>query len=165
MLVGGDGGVYRKIGSDFWAEFGTGLPNVLVTDIDYFPKDTNANTVDDVLLISTLGRGAWTIPNASAHLTTESIVTLTGSDSADAYELAINFESPWLVDFIQRPSADIQIHPDVSLNLASINEIIINSKGGADQIVIDSDTGGPVAPSVPIDIDGGAETVEEPVNG
>jgi hypothetical protein len=79
LLAGGLGGVFRLpltapspssgvIGGAFltldpstWTQFGQGLPNVLVTDLHYVP---GAN----VLLAGTLGRGAWTIYNASSYL-------------------------------------------------------------------------------------------------
>ena len=53
--------MYRTLDSDTqgtaasWHEFGAGLPNAPVTDIEFDPTDNR-------LIVSTLGRGAWT-PN------------------------------------------------------------------------------------------------------
>jgi hypothetical protein len=57
-----------------WTPFGTGLPHALVTDLHYIPPVTLANGSPggDVLLAGTLGRGAWTVANASASLDTSS---------------------------------------------------------------------------------------------
>ena len=55
VMVGGRDGVFRMQVSisGVWAEFGTGLPNAPVYDLDY-------DATDDVLVAGTLGRGAWT---------------------------------------------------------------------------------------------------------
>src|SRR5207244_4044321 len=63
VILGGAGGVFRSLGtpsggSTQWALFGANIPNTLVTDLDY-------DATDDVLVAGTLGRGAWTMPNAS----------------------------------------------------------------------------------------------------
>jgi len=44
-----------------WNEFGSNLPNVLVTDIQY-------NADDDLLIAGTNGRGVWTVPDAGPDL-------------------------------------------------------------------------------------------------
>lgn len=60
LLVGGALGTFvmqfDRVGE--WTEVATNLPNVLVYDLIY-------NQTDDVLVAGTLGRGAWTLPNAS----------------------------------------------------------------------------------------------------
>jgi len=63
VVVGGRGGAFRMTTNSpgVWAAFGSSLPKVLVYDLEY-------NVADDVLLAGTLGRGAWTIPNASTYL-------------------------------------------------------------------------------------------------
>ena len=52
VLVSGEG----SFGT--WFKLGSGLPNAPVWDLDY-------DEVDDVLVAGTLGRGAWTLANAS----------------------------------------------------------------------------------------------------
>jgi hypothetical protein len=57
LLVGTNAGVFVSFSSSgftVWNKLGIGLPNALVADLDY-------NAADDVLLVGTLGRGAWTI--------------------------------------------------------------------------------------------------------
>jgi hypothetical protein len=59
LLVGTNAGVFVSFSSSgftVWNKLGIGLPNALVADLDY-------NAADDVLLVGTLGRGAWTITN------------------------------------------------------------------------------------------------------
>ncbi len=61
LLVGGNLGVFvstlNALGA--WTEVGSNLPNALVYDMRY-------NATDDILAVGTLGRGAWTLPNASS---------------------------------------------------------------------------------------------------
>lgn len=63
LIVGTEKGVYFADSSDFtfWSELGTGLPNVLAYDIDYDPSD-------DLLVVGTLGRGAWTLSDTSVEI-------------------------------------------------------------------------------------------------
>jgi hypothetical protein len=59
LLVGTNAGVFVSFSSSgftSWSKLGSGLPNVLVADLDY-------DVADDVLVAGTLGRGAWTIGN------------------------------------------------------------------------------------------------------
>jgi len=60
IAVGADNGLYvtntAQLGQ--WSKVEGTLPNVTVYDLDY-------DATDDLLLISTLGRGAWTMPQAS----------------------------------------------------------------------------------------------------
>lgn len=147
ILVGGEGGVFRQIDGGPWSEFGTGLPNVLVTDIDYIPKDANPGTVDDVLLISTLGRGAWTITNVGQQLVTEPVVTVKGRDGVkDHIGLEVDTFRPWLVDIHRYEVGDIDggIIPDLSLDMTSIGRIDLYGKGDNDVFVIDTTAGGPI---------------------
>jgi len=62
VVVGTDAGVYasRAPGFTCWFEFGGGLPNVLIGDLDYDPAD-------DLLVAGTLGRGAWSLESASTQ--------------------------------------------------------------------------------------------------
>jgi hypothetical protein len=59
LLVGRNSGVFVSFsdsGFTSWNKLGIGLPNALVWDLDY-------DVADDVLLVGTRGRGAWTITN------------------------------------------------------------------------------------------------------
>ncbi len=61
-VAGGRDGVYVTTSAALgtWTEFGTGLPDVVVTDMDY-------DSVNDVLMVATLGRGVWTVPDFSSY--------------------------------------------------------------------------------------------------
>ena len=65
IAVGTDSGVFvtqtQHLGT--WAELGANLPNTLTFDLNY-------DAADDVLVAGTLGRGSWTLSNASAVLPT-----------------------------------------------------------------------------------------------
>jgi len=64
LIVGGLGGVFqRKLRTedegdddDAWHALGKGLPPALVLDLHY-------NSANDILVVGTLGRGAWTLSN------------------------------------------------------------------------------------------------------
>ncbi len=60
LVVGTNRGVLLSVEGSFgfWFELGTNLPNAPVWNLDYDPTD-------DVLAAGTLGRGAWTLANAS----------------------------------------------------------------------------------------------------
>lgn len=61
-VAGGRDGVYVTTSDALgtWTEFGTGLPDVVVTDMDY-------DSINDVLMVATLGRGVWTVPDFSTY--------------------------------------------------------------------------------------------------
>ncbi len=63
LVVGTDTGVYFADSSEFtfWSELGTDLPNVIAYDLDYDPND-------DLLVVGTLGRGAWTLSDTSVEI-------------------------------------------------------------------------------------------------
>ncbi len=66
IAVGTNRGIFASLGvTDFsdWFQVGTDLPNVPVWDLDYDPTD-------DVLVAGTLGRGAWSFPDASTSIKT-----------------------------------------------------------------------------------------------
>ncbi|MEQ9379617.1 MAG: hypothetical protein RJP95_02050, partial [Pirellulales bacterium] len=63
LVVGTDTGVYFADSSDFmfWSELGTDLPNAVAYDLDY-------DSADDLLVVGTLGRGAWTLSDVSVEI-------------------------------------------------------------------------------------------------
>ena len=70
ILAGALGGVYAlNVDLDApqpsqysWTQFGQGLPNVAVTDLDYVAASA------DLLLAGTLGRGAWEMRRPPSNL-------------------------------------------------------------------------------------------------
>src|SRR5262249_41223741 len=82
-VVGGLGGVYRALPpsgvagpSTTWSEYGAGIPNVVVRDLDY-------DATTDTLVAGTMGRGAWIVPYASATITTAPDLTVTKTHVGD----------------------------------------------------------------------------------
>jgi len=78
VVVGTDIGVFAtRAGPSLggWAELDTSLPNAIAFELDYDPAD-------DVLLVGTLGRGAWTLANASAAFVTADL-RIDKSDNPD----------------------------------------------------------------------------------
>jgi hypothetical protein len=66
VVVGGQSGVFvmLTVNPGAWTKLGTGLPNAPVWDLDY-------DVTDDVLVVGTLGRGAWLVPDVSQALVLE----------------------------------------------------------------------------------------------
>lgn len=58
LYVGTDRGVYFKDGDANWALFNSGLPNVMVTELDIHYNNSDAN--NSILYAATYGRGLWT---------------------------------------------------------------------------------------------------------
>ncbi len=56
LFVGTDLGVYAKDGTNNWAAYNTGLPNVVVTELDIY---YGGGVVADKLRAGTYGRGLW----------------------------------------------------------------------------------------------------------
>jgi len=68
LLVGTGVGVFQALGADGftdWEQTGSDLPTVIVMDMEY-------DAVADIVAVGTLGRGAWTVSNASITLTANS---------------------------------------------------------------------------------------------
>lgn len=63
IVLGTQTGVYFATSANYqsWSELGTGLPNAIVFDLVY-------DAADNVLAAGTLGRGAWTLGNATGEL-------------------------------------------------------------------------------------------------
>jgi hypothetical protein len=153
VLVGGQGGVYRLIGGNDWTEFGVGLPNSLVTDIDF-------SSLTDTLLVGTLGRGAWQITNASHFLAVQTALEFTGSNTEDILSLERGQDRPWELHLYQYYGATKPRTPTLSLPYAAIASIALNSGGGDDNITLNY-SNGVLGIGGDIVIDGGAETVAD----
>jgi hypothetical protein len=133
VVVGGEGGVFRRVANGNWVEYGAGIPNAMVTTVD---RITGA---DDVALVGTLGRGAWVLPNASQTLSQPAVLTLRGTGGNDVIQLERNAAQPALLDVFQY--LDGQAKPanaSLSVPLASIESIVVDGLGGNDRIVVDA---------------------------
>jgi hypothetical protein len=93
LLAAGRNGVFRRLPfsgpagfTGAWTKFGTGLPNVEVTALEYVPPDPSGNPLyGDFLLVGTYGRGAWIVPNASSVLTIPSTLEVTGDENGQPF--------------------------------------------------------------------------------
>src|SRR5438034_1942499 len=155
VLVGGLGGVFRTTldlraltpGTPpplVYNEFGRGLPNVLVMDLRYDSRD-------QLLLAGTLGRGAWTIPNADAALKQESLLRILGAARpgglarADQIVLRREADQPWLLDvFVSRSTGVLPATPSATIQLSSLARIEIDGRDAGDTVLIDG-AHGPVS--------------------
>ncbi|MCA9008243.1 MAG: hypothetical protein KDB01_00780, partial [Planctomycetaceae bacterium] len=114
VVVGTNLGVFASLITTLgtWIPYGSGLPNVPVWDMDY-------DSADDLLVIGTLGRGVWTLPNAGLVAdptpTTPTMLGPVGTLSnpvplfewspaanADHYELAVDNLTTNTTDFYTR---------------------------------------------------------------
>ena len=148
ILVGGLGGVFRRravaVAGPKWSEYGAGLPNVLVTDMEY-------DRPSDTLLVGTFGRGAWSVPQVRSTIGLESRLQIDGTAGADAIRLVRKASNPSLLDvfFNNRTST-----PSLTAQLSVVQRIQINGAGGPDVLEIQS-SGGIVSVQNGIDFLGG----------
>src|SRR5262249_37184422 len=106
ILVGGLGGVFRMITNNpgVWSEYGQGMPNAVVYDLDFVADDPDNNAANGtgVLVAGTFGRGAWEIQNASSTLTVPGVLQVVGDEDffgeADTIRLVRETANPSLLD-------------------------------------------------------------------
>jgi hypothetical protein len=136
VLVGGLGGVYRRIpsGSGFtWTRFGAGMSNAVVSDLHYIPPNPNNPSRGDILLAGTFGRGAWVVDTASGSLPFPATLLIKGT-SLDTYRLVLDAANRSLIDVF----ADNIPVPILSVPLAQINAIQVN---GVQKLIVDENNG------------------------
>ncbi|MEX2309161.1 MAG: hypothetical protein WD738_16295 [Pirellulales bacterium] len=149
ILAGGLGGVFRRSAAAIvgpkWSEYGRGLPNTLVMDMEY---DQRSNT----LLVGTLGRSAWVLPNVRSTIGLESRLQVTGTAGLDTIRLVRNANNPSLLDvFFNNTSAT----PSLTTQLSVLQKIQVTGLGGPDILEIQS-TNGIVTVQNGIDFVGGS---------
>jgi hypothetical protein len=84
IAIGASDGLYAIDTSQagHWYKLEGSLPNAVVYDLEY-------DATDDVLLVTTLGRGTWTALHAgSIHLPAPTTLTYTGDAAADYHDVA-----------------------------------------------------------------------------
>jgi hypothetical protein len=124
LLVGGMNGVFRMAldNPGVWQQFGTGLSNAPVWDLDY---DATA----DILVASTIGRGAWKLnpvgntalaapANTLATATGPTTVNVTWSASAGAASYRVSRNSGAGYSLVGSPSTSPFNDSTVSANTA-----------------------------------------------
>lgn len=151
VLVGGQGGVFRKIDDGPWHEYGVGLPNAMVTSLD------RIGGADDLLLAGTFGRGAWTLDNAGLTLAAPTVMTITGTAGSDEIVLRRNEAHPWLLDVFLFAGGESEPDlPSYSVSFANLAGITIDISGaGSDDVLIDGDFGSAVTTNATINVIGG----------
>jgi Ca2+-binding RTX toxin-like protein len=138
LLAGGLGGVFRYDSANKgWTKFGSGLPNVLVKDLQFVNADPDGDATNGagLLLAGTLGRGAWTLPNVSDFLITPPVLQVTGTDQGDLIRLSRDAANPTLL------VVQMGAEPPQRFLLANIAQVKVNGLGGADTLVLDSSNG------------------------
>lgn len=139
VFIGGLGGVF---GTDkptagagtTWARFGTGMPNVLVSDVRY---EASGN----LLIAATLGRGAWTVSNLSSFAGTPAPAISLNDGISTNYATtftpnggAIPVESPFL-----------SLDAGTTATLAFAVVSITNLRDGANEVLAANTTGTAIA--------------------
>jgi Ca2+-binding RTX toxin-like protein len=130
VLAGGILGVSRMLttAQGLWNEFGAALPNATVWDMDY-------NEADDILVIGTLGRGAWSVSAASTTVFNDGNLVVDGTSGDDVIRLIRNANNPLILDVIVNGTTE------GSFQLSVINNITVNGLAGNDNIILDGANG------------------------
>jgi hypothetical protein len=131
-VVGGLGGVFRMLtppagacADSTWTKYGQGLPDVVVHDVVY-------DATTDTLVAGTLGRGAWTVANASATLAVSGVLTVTGDANPSNMELRVDPHNPL------RIQVSDGLGNRQSFDPAELSRVAFQGLGGADSIFIGS---------------------------
>jgi hypothetical protein len=155
ILLSGAGGVYRTLNPGpgaTWTEFGGNIPNVIATDLVY-------DAADDVLVVGTYGRGAWTLANASTAILAPGVLQITGdtdfSGEDDTIKLVREANNPLLLDVFLNSAV-----PTLTVQLSDLQQINVDGLGGHDTLIVDSSNG---LVNVPFGIryDGGTGTSDQ----
>ena len=148
ILVGGLGGVFRrKVAAPAgpkWSEYGQGLPNVLVSDMEYDARS-------DTLVAGTFGRGVWSISNVKSTIGLESRLQINGTSAADTILMFRDPDNPSLLDVFFNNTTS---KPSITVQLSVVQSIQVSGGNGADRLEIQS-SGGIVSIANGIDFLGG----------
>ncbi len=85
LYAGTDMGVYVKDGNNPWVMFGTGMPNVIVSEIEIYYNSTTG----DRLRAATYGRGLWEIPISTTG------ISVISTELPFDYSLGQNYPNPF----------------------------------------------------------------------
>ena len=161
LLVGGVNGLFRAIDPGAgvaWTEFGGGLPNTLIRDIDFVERDpaeaANPHNLsrDDILLVATQGRGAWVTLNPDVYLGQETVIHIVGSGGNDDVRVERRSSNASLLDIFVNSTS-----PVYSLPASAVTGILVEGMGGDDTLTMDSNHG-PLFFPKNIVFDGGADS-------
>lgn len=136
LLVSGFGGVYRTLSpglNSVWTEFGGNVPDAVATDLLY-------DAADDVLVVGTYGRGAWTLANASTVIPVAGVLQIFGDDDFfgedDTIRLIREASNPLLLDVFLN-----SVTPVLTVQLSTLQQINVFGLGGNDTLIVDSSNG------------------------
>ena len=146
LVVGTESGIYAMtfdaIGE--WFQFGSGLPNATVADMDY-------DVADDVLVVGTEGRGAWKLEDASTFLRSDISLSISQNTVGEASGDFVN-----VVATLSRPlSYDVTVTYSAS-GTATLTPPVAPSDPDADYQINDDDFDPAVNPEFQINIQAGA---------
>ncbi len=157
VYVGTDVGVYRtgKAGT-VWTKFGTGLPNVQVTELDYVAGKNS-------LVIGTFGRGAWELGLGAPNVTTNPTnLTVTAGQDATFTAMALGDPNPtvqWQASFnngqtwenIPDQTSSTLVIPGVPIaaNGSQVRAVFTNNLGTATTTAAILTVNAPVPPAPP----------------
>jgi hypothetical protein len=134
---------------------------VFVRGVDYVnntgPEWANVGPlVNDTLLVTTQGRGAWTFSIAGTTIASQPVLQISGTEQNDAFILSRNAGNPSILD--------VSVNGSIvySTPLASLQKIQVFGKGGNDTLTLDS-TNGAVALAGGIEYTSSTKTDEDTV--
>ncbi len=130
LFVGGSRGVYmmEMASPGNWSQFGTGLPNTAVWDLDY--DDT-----DKMLVAGMLGRGAWLLPVTDAADPVIYAAPDVSTCSTNAPCLAVTDPIKNALTSVVSPGT---VHV---LGAHSLTGPLVSGNNGANNVTIEGDTG------------------------
>jgi hypothetical protein len=136
-----------------WTEFGANIPNLVATDLLY-------DATDDVLIVGTYGRGAWTLANASTEIPVPGVLQIFGDEDFagqdDTIRLVRNTDNPLLLDVFLNSTV-----PVLTVQLSTLQQINVFSLGGNDTLIVDSSNGLVNVPlGIRYDGDGGRDQLQ-----
>ena len=154
-LAAGGGGVYQlldpavdpTVPKQEWAKFGRNLPNAIVSSLHY-------DAVDDLLLVGTMGRGAFIVHDIGGKVGHPGIIQVNGDDDPnkpnDNIVLVRDANNPLLLD------VSLNGAPPTQVPVAAVTQINVNGGAGADTLTVDFRNGVFNAPDG-ITFDGGSD--------
>ncbi|MDT8393725.1 MAG: PKD domain-containing protein [Bacteroidales bacterium] len=126
-----DAGVFVKRDGDNWQTFHSGLPNVVVTELEIYYN--NSNPDDSKIYAATYGRGVWQSDLYSPYMvpiadftadTTSGIAPLTVSFT----DLSVDSVNMWLWDFGDGNSSNLQ-HPQHEYTNPGLYTVALTATG------------------------------------
>lgn len=152
ILVGGTGGVFRyapsivdpECATGNWLEFGANLPNAIVTGVEVY-----GNRV----VVGTLGRGAFVVPDVSTTIRDKAIVQIVGDATDNKLTMQADVSNPAFV-IVSDGVSTLRVERSV------VQGFEFKGLGGADNVLI-SANGFPAGDlnfiRFHIDVDGGGD--------